>query len=548
MAFKVTYAGVYTGELPGGVHAIMGVPTSITAFVGRAERGPVNMPFIISSYSDYDRIFGGLWQQSSMSFAVKDFFVNGGLQAIIVRLARPSAAPAVFVLPEDTAAAGIGSPLSHADLPPDVFSSLNLVAASPGRWGDDLSVLIDHATMDLGDLSLFNLTLVFKDSTHTTTLTTEEYRNVSVDPAHSQYIATTLVQNSNLALVRVDSSGTPEIPGSRPAATIIYSGSPSALMQAPVFGQNGDDGSELTSDDFIGPGTAANKQGLYALDNTDLFNILCIPPYSGDDVDVAVVTAAATYCKGRRAFYIVDPPSSWTNPQTALTQFTMQIFGITTETSSYAAMYFPRVLEPNPLLNNQLDTFVPCGVMAGVYSRTDSQRGVWSAPAGQETGLNGVSQLAVPLTDVENDQLNPLGLNCLRTFPIMGAVCWGARTLQGADALESQWRYVPVRRTALFIEESLYRGTKWVVFEPNDDVLWSSIRMNVGSFMQDLFRQGAFSGGTSDQAYFVKCDGETTTQNDIDSGIVNIVVGFAPLKPAEFVIIQIQQIAAPPRA
>jgi phage tail sheath protein FI len=168
---------------------------------------------------------------------------------------------------------------------------------------------------------------------------------------------------------------------------------------------------------------------------------------------------------------------------------------------------------------------------------------VWKAPAGQETVINLVTQLAVPMTDAENGELNPLGLNCLRSFPLIGRVVWGARTLQGADALESQWKYVPVRRTALYIEESLYRGTKWVVFEPNDETLWANIRLNVGSFMHSLFTKGAFFGSSPDKAYFVKCDNETTTQNDIDSGIVNIVVGFAPLKPAEFVIIQIQQIA-----
>jgi uncharacterized protein len=154
-----------------------------------------------------------------------------------------------------------------------------------------------------------------------------------------------------------------------------------------------------------------------------------------------------------------------------------------------------------------------------------------------------VQQLSVLLTDMENGQLNPLGLNCLRSFPIVGRVIWGARTLQGADQLESQWKYIPVRRTALFIEQSLYQGTQWVVFEPNDDSLWAQIRLSVGSFMQSLFRQGAFQGTTPQTAYFVKCDGESTTQNDIDQGIVNIVVGFAPLKPAEFVIIQIQQMA-----
>ena len=197
----------------------------------------------------------------------------------------------------------------------------------------------------------------------------------------------------------------------------------------------------------------------------------------------------------------------------------------------------------NPLRDQQLDVFVPCGVVAGIYARTDAQRGVWKAPAGLDAALNGVKGLQIKLTDAENGQLNQVGINCLRQFPVNGRVVWGARTLRGADSLGDEYKYVPVRRTALFIEESLYRGTQWVVFEPNDEPLWSQIRLNVGAFMQGLFRQGAFQGTTPRDAYLVKCDKETTTQNDINAGIVNIVVGFAPLKPAEFVIIKIQQLA-----
>jgi phage tail sheath protein FI len=168
---------------------------------------------------------------------------------------------------------------------------------------------------------------------------------------------------------------------------------------------------------------------------------------------------------------------------------------------------------------------------------------VWKAPAGIDATLRGVVELEVKLTDRENGLLNPTGVNCLRAFPEIGRVVWGARTLRGADSLASEWKYVPVRRLALFIEESLFRGTKWVVFEPNDEPLWAQIRLNVGAFMQNLFRQGAFQGTSPRDAYFVKCDRETTTQNDINLGVVNIVVGFAPLKPAEFVVIKLQQMA-----
>jgi hypothetical protein len=176
-------------------------------------------------------------------------------------------------------------------------------------------------------------------------------------------------------------------------------------------------------------------------------------------------------------------------------------------------------------------------------ARTDAQRGVWKAPAGLDAALAGVPALSVSLTDAENGQLNPLGVNCLRVMPAAGRIIWGARTLQGDDRMASEWKYIPVRRLALYLEESLYRGTQWVVFEPNDEPLWAQIRLNFGAFMHSLFRQGAFQGTTPKDAYFVKCDKETTTQDDINRGIVNILVGFAPLKPAEFVVIKIQQMA-----
>jgi len=216
---------------------------------------------------------------------------------------------------------------------------------------------------------------------------------------------------------------------------------------------------------------------------------------------------------------------------------------LTGDAARNAALYFPRVRESDPLRDGQPDIFVPCGIIAGVVARTDVNRGVWKAPAGLDAAINGVQALQVNLNDDENGMLNPLGINCLRTFPVFGTVVWGARTARGADQLADDYKYVPVRRLALFMEESLYRGTQWVVFEPNDEPLWSQIRLNVGAFMHNLFVQGAFQGQTPADAYFVRCDKNTTTQNDINLGIVNIVVGFAPLKPAEFVILQIQQIA-----
>lgn len=186
--------------------------------------------------------------------------------------------------------------------------------------------------------------------------------------------------------------------------------------------------------------------------------------------------------------------------------------------------------------------FAPCGVVAGIMARTDTNRGIWKAPAGLDAGIVGYPGVAVDLTDAENGELNPLGLNCIRSNAA-GRIIWGSRTMRGDNRFASEYKYIPVRRLALHIENSLYQGLQWVVFEPNDEPLWAQIRLNVGAFMQGLFSQGAFEGKTPSDAYFVKCDGETTTATDRNLGVVNIIVGFAPLKPAEFVIISLQQIA-----
>ena len=248
---------------------------------------------------------------------------------------------------------------------------------------------------------------------------------------------------------------------------------------------------------------------------------------------------------------IVDPPALWsanaaTAANTAKQHFSSPPDGelsVTGEAARNAALYFPRLIETDSLRGGQMITVVPCGAVAGVMARTDVSRGVWKAPAGLDANISGIAGFDVNLTNDENGMLNPLGINCLRSFPVTGRVVWGARTMRGADQSADDYKYIPVRRLALFLEESLYRGTQWVVFEPNDTPLWSQIRLDVGAFLHNLFVQGAFQGTTPKDAYFVKCDSTTTTQNDINLGVVNVVVGFAPLKPAEFVVLQIQQIA-----
>jgi uncharacterized protein len=258
------------------------------------------------------------------------------------------------------------------------------------------------------------------------------------------------------------------------------------------------------------------------------------------ETDASTLQALEGYCRKERAFLIAD-----SDPSTTLANLEASGPGsiITGNDAINAALYFPWVQANDPAQQNRSGLFPPSGFVAGIYARTDASRGVWKAPAGSDASLTGAVGLSVVLTDDQNGVLNPQAINCLRSFPVYGIVVWGARTLRGNDQVGSEWKYIPVRRLALFIEESLYRGTQWVVFEPNDEPLWAQIRLDIGAFMQDLFRQGAFQGGSPREAYFVKCDSETTTPSDVDHGIVNIVVGFAPLKPAEFVILQIQQMA-----
>jgi uncharacterized protein len=315
----------------------------------------------------------------------------------------------------------------------------------------------------------------------------------------------------------------------------------STFQQPPVAGDAGTDGTAPGLAEFVG--NPALQTGFNALDTVDLFNLMIIPADQGipSATHLSLWGPASNYCTDHRAFLLIDPPPNWvSNGRPAVVTNTTLLNDLRAlVVKNNSAVFFPRIR-----INDRglLKYVGPSGAIAGLMSRIDSTRGVWKAPAGIEADLRNIVDLEVNLTDLENGVLNKLAGNCLRKFP-GGFVCWGARTLDGFDDNSSEWKYIPIRRLALFLEESLYRGTKWVVFEPNDEPLWAKIRLNLNAFMMGLFRQGAFQGSTPDKAFYVKCDGETTTQNDRNLGIVNIEVGFAPLKPAEFVVIKIQQIA-----
>jgi phage tail sheath protein FI len=505
MAVNVNYPGVYIEEIPSGVHTITGVATSIAAFAGWAPQGPTDSARLVLSWADFYRQYGGLDVRSPLGYAVAQFFANGGNQAYIIRLV-------------DSATVGTAS--TSLALTPS-SSTLTITAQNPGLWATNYGILIKNQT---GGTGRFRLQVAYVP-TGGTPAVVESFENLSITTPDPQGRYVLDVINAQSGFIQAAVSGTPT--------------APPADVATPQMLQNGKDGNVLAPSTNMGtPGAFENALiptsgtgGIYFLDHVDLFNLLCVP----GEIVTSTLSKLEQYCEGRRAFLIADSDPGIKDYS--------KLSGGPPISAANAAFYFPWINAPDPLKQGSTGPYPPCGFVAGIYSRTDGTRGVWKAPAGTEARLTGIIGPAVPLNDAENGYLNPVAVNCIRNFPVYGTVIWGARTTQGNDEIGSEWKYVPVRRTALFIEESLYRGTKWAVFEPNDEPLWAQLRLNVGAFMHDLFRKGAFQGKTPQDAYFVKCDSETTTQNDINLGIVNIVVGFAPLKPAEFVVIQIQQMA-----
>jgi uncharacterized protein len=516
MTMSLTYPGVYVQEVPSDVRTITGVATSITAFVGRTMRGPTEKPMVVQSFAEFVRLYGGLAVDCPLSYAVSHYFLNGGRDALICRAVH-------FTPPNNATKATV-----------TLAPGLVLEAANEGQWGNKLRVRVEDAPPDTGDPADSRFNLRVKD---TGTGQVENFLNLSTIPAHPKFVTNVLASRSDLVRTRG------AVPNTRPTASGSVNPPDDPMDTNPgstAFNNNGSDGAALVHAD-VGDVTQleAQRRGLWLLELADLVNLICIPPLTRDgDVPKATWEGAVTYATKRRAIVLVDPNSTWAGPAAVLAALPNDV-----PKSENGALYYPMIHAPDPLRQNQIATFTPSGAVAGVIARTDATRGVWKAPAGLDATLVGVDALDYSLTDGENGQLNPHGVNCLRQFPTAGRVVWGARTLRGDDQLASEWKYLPVRRTALYIEESLFRGTQWVVFEPNDEPLWSQIRLNVGAFMHDLFRKGAFQGLTPKDAYLVKCDKETTTQTDINNGVVNIVVGFAPLKPAEFVVIQLQQLA-----
>ena len=516
-----TYPGVYIEEISSGVHTITGVATSIAAFVGWANMGATDRAVLVQSWSDFQNEFGGLSSSAGvpnyLGYAVNQFFANGGSQAYIVRLVASATGG-------DTAAVKASVPVPYGG-----GTAFTVTAIDEGQWANNVYGV--RIVVNPSDATRFSLLVVYTPGGQESTV--ESFTNLSITPSDPQgrnVISVINDPSTGSQIIRVSGVGSNQ-PTPNPL-TIPPGTGPYAMT-------GGVDGTVLLPGavDFH---TALNSDGtgtggVHLLDTVPIFNLLCVP----GETDSTVIGHLQGYCHGQRAFYIVDSKSNDT-----FTSLQGGPTGITSAPNAgNSALYFPWLKAPDPLQQGRLNIFPPCGFVAGLYAATDSTRGVWKAPAGIDAGLTGEAGPNVLLTDLQNGTLNVQAINCIRSFPVYGDVIWGARTLLGNDQIGSEWKYVPIRRLALFLESSLYDGTQWVVFEPNDERLWSQIRMNVGAFMQGLFLQGAFQGTAPQQAYFVKCDSENNPQLSTDQGIVNILVGFAPLYPAEFVVIQIQQIA-----
>ncbi len=566
---ELLHPGVYTFEVGSGVRPIEGVSTSTAAFIGVTDKGPLPggmlpngqpaRPDMVTSLTEYLRHYGDFRPDSFMTYAVRAFFENGGRRLYVVRIAPPNIAPTQNpnnILPSVAAST-------------NKLGSLVLSAANEGVWGNRIWIRTTDSSD--GDPTHFKL-LVFYGTPENNQqkppkndALVESFDNLTfLTPTNSNpsnYVRTTINTRSEYIAVTADVAGLPTI--TSPVDKKNPFGPPKS--DKPVQLEKGSDGSwGKGTVDFIGsPAPPTNGivtgSGLHALDKITDVNLIAIPGRGDPDT----VNKGMTYCKSRPlqdCFFIadlglIDNVSSARNVgantddggtiQTAV-DFPNKLSD--KSTGDYGAVYYPWILSSDPIGSgpNPRILLPPSGFLAGIYARVDNSRGYFKAPAGTlDSGVAGAVATATTVSDTEQDRLNPIGVNVVRTAPAGGGiVVWGTRTI-GND---SQWRYIPVRRTAIFLRVSIYYGIQWAVFEPNDEPLWAALRLNIRAFMLTQFRAGAFQGSKPDDAFFVKCDSTTTTQQDIDNGVVNILVGFAPLKPAEFVVLKLSQKVNQPAA
>lgn len=496
--------GVYIEEISSGSKPIAGVGTSTGAFVGIAEKGVIGKAVPITNWGQFVKEFGGFLPDYYLAYAVYGFFAEGGTSCYVVRTCHYAAngtktavASSGFVKDEDWVAT------THETY------SLRIKASSEGTWGDKLIIMVENASEGSG----FQIT-VYQNAVQ------DENKLENFDQLTMETVEDAV--NLKSKFIRVETSWEGDTDTKRNPL----------LPQEAIQLAGGNDGlASLAASDLYG--NEAAQTGLYAFDTIDGINIVAIPDApvgAGEEVYKSIITQGLMYCKNRQdCFFVADPPPT-INTATAMKAF--KDFS-----SPYGALYFPWVYISDPLNGGQKKLVPPSGVVAGTYAYTDTNRGVHKAPAGITDGyLDSVTGVATVVTKAEQELLNPVGINVIRSFPT-GICIWGARTLS-ADA---EWNYINVRRLITYIERSLYKGTQWVVFEPNDQNLWGNVKRNITAFLTKVWRDGALFGSTPDEAFFVKVDAENNPPELRDLGQLIIDVGVAPVKPAEFVIIRIGQ-------
>lgn len=543
MPVTPSYPGIYIEELPSSSRTIIPAPTSITVFIGYTHpfQGECANPAAprwgeaiqVFNFTEYERYFGGLYRNPEVSSHVADavyqFFLNGGSNAYVVGLRPAYYTPATIAVPIQTLIRYVA---------PATGSIAGIKFTSKHLTDENNRVSITIRNFQTKGLTANNTA----DILITYGSLVETFRDVVIESglaaavaAPEAFIATKLAKS---AIVKIEPDNGVAFPGSY---TAVAPPVPLTLdigaMSTPATDAVPADYTPFRALDFTKVFDADTS-----LDKVDIFNLLVIPGVS----DSGIWAKALDYCERKLAFFVMDPPkdASADGMGASLLRIQEVVDGPTMpRNSSNGALYFPYLKTIDPLSGRTLRQ-PPSGFVAGIYARTDARRGVWKAPAGLEASIANTTGVVEEgkMTDMRQGVVNEKGVNVLRFFPGSGTVVWGARGIGVSTALQ-QWKYVPVRRTALFIEQTLMRNLGWVVFEPNDEPLWTAIRISIEGFMLSLFRQQAFQGSTPSQAFLVQCDATTTTQEDINKGIVNIVVGFRPLKPAEFVIVKIAQLA-----
>ncbi len=487
-----------TAEQPGSIRVIARAATSIAAFIGRALKGPVNEPVPIRSFADYTRVFGGLWQPSTLSYAVEQFFENGGRCAIIVRVVN-GARPPTLTLPT---------------------SSGKLVLRGVGAGSREfLRASVDYDAIEGKDHEHFNLVVQRVRTAGSEQIEDQEiFRRLSITPGADRFVADALLESR---LVRVQGSVPMERPARTPAAAT------GAVIGYTPSNPDGDDGGPITDYDIIG--SAQSKTGIFALEAAPDINLLCVPPLTRDhDVGLSTLLVAGRFCRERRAMLIVDPPSSWASSAAALDGMRHWPFR-----SEDAAMFYPRIVAFDRL-RGRFEMFAPCGVAAGMIARCDESWPVWAAAEGDDAILRPGLRPAWTVSLSDRARLINAGINLLQSVRIAPKFAASPRTLASGAAAVSDWRYLSARRLALFVMASIERGTRWMLFERNNEATWTLARAQIEAFLESLYAEGAFVGRTGEEGYFVVCDERINNEEIRRAGKINVAFGFAASKPGEY--------------